>query len=125
MAPKAQFTDETSDEGAFVRQEDGFRDWVSADPATAYPLEPGRYHLYISLACPWASRALIVRNLKGLENSVGISIADPIRDERGWAFREGPGHGVDVAEHFEYLREAYRLTDPHFHGRVIAKPGAL
>ncbi len=118
MTTHAQFADETSEEGEFIRQEDTFRDWVSADPATPYPVQAGRYHLYVSLACPWASRALIIRNLKALENNVGISIADPVRDERGWAFHAGPGHGVDTAEHFEYLSEAYRHTDPNFHGRV-------
>lgn len=118
MPAPTQLPDETSEDGEFVRQEDAFRDWVSADAATSFPVEAGRYHLYVSLACPWASRTLIARKLKKLENSVGISVADPVRDERGWAFHEGPDHGVDTAEGFEYLSEAYRLTDPDFKGRV-------
>jgi putative glutathione S-transferase len=114
----AQFPDEQSDEGEFERQEDAFRDWVSDNPDAKHPAARNRYQLYISLACPWASRALIVRNLKVLDSVIGLSIADPVRDDRGWAFREGPGHVPDAAEHFEFLREAYRLTQPDFSGRV-------
>src|SRR3954471_21283023 len=90
--PTAQFPEEQTDTGEFERQEDAFRARVTDDPAAPHPLSRGRYHLYISLACPWASRALIVRNLKGLQESVGTTVLDPIRDERGWAFRDGPGY---------------------------------
>lgn len=112
----AQFPDEQSDDGSFERQEDAFRDWISSDgphlPAS------GRYHLYVSLACPWASRAVIVRMLKGLENTIGLTVVDPIRDERGWAFRDGPGFTTDPVNNFAFLGEAYRATDPSFDGRV-------
>lgn len=114
----AQFPDEQSADGDFERQEDAFRDWVSTDPAARYPATAGRYHLYISLACPWASRALLVRNLLGLQEAIGVSVADPVRDDRGWAFRPGPGHGLDAAEGFQFLQEAYLATDPTFRGRV-------
>ena len=67
MPTKAQFPNEQSEEGEFDRQEDAFRDFVSADGSTPYPTAAGRYHLYVSLACPWASRTLIVRELKGLK----------------------------------------------------------
>ncbi|MFN2509759.1 MAG: glutathione S-transferase family protein, partial [Chthoniobacterales bacterium] len=80
--------------GGFVRQDSGFRDWVTADGNSGYVAEPGRYHLYVSLACPWAHRTLVVRELKGLQDVVGVSIVDPIRDERGWAFRDVPGATV-------------------------------
>ena len=90
MPLKPQFPDEQSAEGEFERQEDAFRAWVSTDASTPYPAVPGRYHLYISLACPWASRTLIVRNLRSLEQVIGVTVLDPIRDERGWAFRNGP-----------------------------------
>jgi putative glutathione S-transferase len=112
----AQFPDEQSDDGQFQRQEDAFREWVSKDG----PLPPvaGRYHLYISLACPWASRTLIVRNLKGLQKAIGVTVLDPIRDERGWAFREGPGYGLDPINGFHFLKEAYVASDPKFDGRV-------
>jgi putative glutathione S-transferase len=118
MAVKPQFPDEQSDTGEFVRQEDAFRDWISSAGSTPYPAFAGRYHLYISLACPWASRTLIVRNLKCLQNAIGVTIADPIRDERGWAFRDGPGFSKDPINGFKFLREAYEATDPNFDNRV-------
>jgi putative glutathione S-transferase len=118
MALKPQFPEEQSAEGEFERQEDAFRDWISADDSTPYPAVAGRYHLYISLACPWASRTLIVRNLKGLEHAIGVTVVDPIRDERGWAFRDGPGYSTDPVNGFAFLSEAYTATDPAFDGRV-------
>lgn len=114
----AQFPRESNDRGEFVRQESAFRDQVRADGSTAFAPEPGRYHLYVSLACPWAHRTIIARRLKGLEDVISMSIVDPIRDERGWAFREGPGHGPDPVNGFAFLAEAYRATDPDFDGRV-------
>ncbi|MCW1883568.1 glutathione S-transferase family protein [Luteolibacter flavescens] len=110
----ADFPDEMQ-EGRFERQEDAFRGWVGRDGGP--PVEAGRYHLYISLACPWAHRTLIVRSLLGLQEMIGVSVADPMRDERGWAFREGNGHHPDEAEGFEFLSEAYHASDPDFHGR--------
>src|SRR5436309_2105950 len=126
MQAKAQFPDEQSGAGEFVRQEDAFRDWVSNDGSTPYPAVANRYHLYISLACPWASRTLIVRNLKGLQDSIGLTIVDPIRDEKGWAFRDPSGkippgvefESTDPVNRFHYLAEAYSATDPNFDGRV-------
>jgi putative glutathione S-transferase len=118
MEAKPQFPDEQSDEGEFVRQEDQFRDWISNDGSTPYPAVAGRYHLYISLACPWASRSLIVRNLRGLQETIGVTVVDPIRDNRGWAFRDGPGHTKDPINGFKFLREAYVASDPAYRGRV-------
>ena len=118
MQVKAQFAAEQSDTGEFRRQEDQFRDWVSSDGSTAYPAEAGRYHLYVSLACPWASRTVIVRHLQGLENAVGLTVVDPVRDERGWAFRDGPGYSRDSVNGFDFLAQAYRATDPSFEGRA-------
>jgi glutathionyl-hydroquinone reductase len=101
--------------GRFVRQESRFRDRVSADGSTGFKAEPGRYHLYVSLACPWAHRAVIVRMLKGLEDVIGMTIVDPIRDERGWRFfRDEP----DPLHGWRYLSEAYLISDPQFEGRV-------
>lgn len=114
----AQFPEEQNAEGSFERQEDAFRDFVSAEPAADYPVATDRYHLYISLVCPWASRTLIVRNLLGLEDTIGVTVVDPIRDERGWAFREGPGFSKDPINDFDFLSEAYAATDPEFNGRV-------
>ena len=118
MPAKPQFPDEQSEEGEFQRQEDAFREWISADGSTPYPAAPDRYHLYISLACPWASRTLIVRSLKSLEQTIGVTVVDPIRDERGWAFRNGPGYSTDPVNGFAFLSEAYVATDPGFDGRV-------
>lgn len=114
----AQFPHEQSQQGEFERQEDAFREWVTTDGSSLFPAEAGRYHLYISLACPWAHRTLIVRHLLGLENAITVSVVDPVRDERGWAFREGPGHGPDPVNGFRFLAEAYRVSDPAFDGRV-------
>lgn len=114
----AQFPHEQSQDGEFERQEDAFRDKVTKDGSSRYPAEAGRYHLYVSLACPWAHRTLIVRRLLGLEDVVSFSVVDPVRDERGWAFRDGPGHGPDPVNGFHFLAEAYRASDPRFDGRV-------
>src|SRR5450755_3840770 len=114
----AQFPEEQSKSGEFKRQEDAFRDWVKRDGSTPYKPERGRYHLYVSLACPWAHRTIILRTLKGLEETIGMSVVDPLRDERGWAFRNGPGHSEDPVNGFQFLSEAYRATDPDYHGRV-------
>jgi len=114
----SQFPNEQSESGEFGRQDDAFRDWISNDDSTPYPAVPGRYHLYISWACPWASRTAIVRKLVGLEETIGMTVVDPVRDERGWAFRDGPGHSHDPVNGFRFLSEAYRATDPNFKGRV-------
>lgn len=115
---KAQFPKEQGRRGEFVRQQSAFRNQVQADPASEFPAASGRYHLYVSLACPWAHRTIIARHLKGLEEAISLSVVDPIRDERGWAFTEGPGHGPDPIEGFSFLSEAYLRTDPEFEGRV-------
>jgi putative glutathione S-transferase len=112
--------------GEFQRQEDAFREWISNDGSTPYAAEAGRYHLYVSLACPWASRTLIFRNLKGLQDAIGLTIVDPVRDEKGWAFREpsmkwppaDSFQSTDPINGFHYLSEAYRATDQNFEGRV-------
>ncbi len=117
MTGRAQFPDEQDEDGSFHRQEDAFRDWVTADGRSGYPAETGRYHLYVSWACPWAHRTIIFRHLKGLEPVIGMTAVDPIRDDRGWAFREGRGHSIDPVNGFRYLREAYVGTDPGYQGR--------
>jgi putative glutathione S-transferase len=115
---KAQFPAEQSQDGRFVRQEDAFRDWVTADGRSGYPAQAGRYHLYVSLACPWAHRTIILRRLRGLEKAIGMTVVDPVRDERGWAFRDGPGFSHDPINGFQYLSQAYLATDPSYRGRV-------
>ena len=104
--------------GAFVRSAATFHDWVTADGSSAFAAESGRYHLYVSLACPWAHRTIIVRHLKGLEDVISMSVVDPIRDERGWAFTGAPRTDRDQLNDFTFLAEAYIATDPAYHGRV-------
>jgi len=111
---KAEFPQETDPKGAFKRQVSHFRQRVSADGSSGFPAEAGRYHLYVSLACPWAHRTVIARRLKGLEDVIGLTVLDPIRDQRGWAFIDEP----DPLNGFAYLSETYRQSDAHFSGRV-------
>jgi putative glutathione S-transferase len=118
MEVKAQFPAEQSAEGSFVRQDDAFRGWVTADGRSGFPAAAGRYHLYVSLACPWAHRTIIVRTLMGLEASIGMTVVDPIRDERGWAFRDVPGASLDPLNGFHFLAQAYAASDPAYAGRV-------
>jgi len=115
---KAEFPSETGSRGEFVRQSSAFRERVTADGSSGFAAEPGRYHLYVSLACPWAHRSIIFRKLKGLEATIGMTVVDPIRDERGWAFTEAPGCSPDPINGFRFLIEAYLATDPAFEGRV-------
>ena len=117
MTLRPQFPEEASSDGEFERQEDAFRDWITSDGSSPYPAVAGRYHLYVSLACPWASRTVIVRKIKGLEHAIGLTVLDPVRDDRGWAFREGPGCSKDPVNNFKFLSEAYKATDPGFNGR--------
>ena len=101
----AQFTKETSTTGAFVRQPNRF---------TARPEpEPGRYRLVVSLACPWAHRAIIVRKLLNLEDAISLAVVDPIRDEKGWRFPE-----TDPVLNIDFLKEAYDKADENYDGRV-------
>jgi putative glutathione S-transferase len=115
MAIKAQFPEEQESDGSFERQQDAFDDWVRADGSSEYPAQTGRYHLYVSLACPWASRAVIVRELKGLQNVIGMTVVDPVRDERGWRFTASE---PDPLNGWSFLAEAYFATDAAYRGRV-------
>lgn len=122
----AQFPVEQTESGEFQRQEDAFRGWVTNDGSSPYAAAADRYQLYVSLACPWASRTIIFRKLKGLEESIGMTIVDPIRDERGWAFRDPSGkiqpgvpfESTDPVNGFRFLSEAYKATNPDFDQRV-------
>src|SRR3954447_6087338 len=99
----------SAEDGSFQRQQSRFRD-------TAVVAEPGRYHLYVSWACPWAHRTVIARRLKGLEDVIGMSVVDPIRDERGWRFTGG--EDVDHANGFTFLGEASEASRPGYDGRA-------
>jgi glutathionyl-hydroquinone reductase len=121
---KAQFPDEQAKSGEFHRQADAFRGWVSNDGSTPYLAAADRYHLYVSLACPWASRTVIFRKLKGLEEAISMTIVDPIRDENGWAFRDPeiqpgvPFESTDPITGFHFLSEAYEATNPNYTARM-------
>src|SRR5438270_2952004 len=114
----AQFPEEQTKSGSFKRQEDAVVVWVKRDGSSAYAPARGRYHLYVSLACPWAQRTIIFRKLRGLEETIGMTVVDPVRDERGWAFRDGAGHSEDPINGFKFLSEAYLASDPNYRGRV-------
>jgi putative glutathione S-transferase len=100
---------EAADDGSFRRQQSIFRHWVSDEPSSEFPVEAGRYHLYVARACPWAHRTIIGRRLMGLEQVIGISFVDPVRDRSGWAFTGGDY--VDPVNGFSFLGEAYRASD--------------
>jgi glutathionyl-hydroquinone reductase len=102
--------------GRFNRPRATFREWVSDDGSTPYPAVAGRYHLYVSWACPWAHRTIIGRMLKGLEDVIGLSVVDPIRDERGWAFTGG--EYSDPVNGFRFLGQAYAANDPGYDDRL-------
>jgi putative glutathione S-transferase len=116
---KDQWYDTESHGGKFVRPAPAFRDWVAGDGSSGFPPERGRYHLYVSLACPWASRVLVGRKLKGLEDVIGLSVVDPYMGEMGWAFSERPGCIPDTVNGKSYLHEIYQLAKPDYTGRVI------
>ncbi|MFI7677902.1 glutathione S-transferase family protein [Actinophytocola sp. NPDC049390] len=111
-----QFGAETSKRGEFVRQKNRFTDRITADGSSGWQAEPGRYRLVVSLACPWAHRALIVRGLLGLEDAISLAVVDPVRDERGWRFTLDDGDRDPVLG-IGFLSEAYLKTDPSFEGR--------
>ncbi len=119
-----QWYDTKSAKGRFVRWDSAFRDWVTRDgePGPSgeggFKAEPGRYHLYVSLACPWAHRALIFRKLKGLEEAVTTSIVHPDMLEDGWAFGEYPGSTTDDVNGADFLRQIYTKAKPDISGRV-------
>lgn len=109
-----QWYDTASTGGRFERQQSRFRNWISADGSTGFPPEPGRYHLYVSYACPWAHRTLIFRALKGLEDVISVSAVEPLMLENGWELAEG----ADPVNGARYLYEVYQKAQPDYTGRV-------
>src|SRR6202050_5373326 len=112
------------DDGRFVRKPTVFHNYVTADGSPGptgkggFPAEAGRYHLYVSLACPWAHRTLIFRKLKKLEDVISISIVEAHMGKAGWEFGTGPGATLDTVNGKSTLAQIYLLADPHFSGRV-------
>jgi putative glutathione S-transferase len=111
-------------DGQFIRPATSFRDFVTADGSPGptgkggFPAEAGRYHLYISLACPWAHRTLIFRQIKRLDDVISVSITEPLYGKTGWEFGTGRGGTLDTANGKSALAEIYLLADPHYTGRV-------
>ena len=100
--------------GGFVRQDSQFRHFVTPAGEGGFKAEPGRYHLYVALICPWASRTLAARKLKGLEEVVTVSVAEPELDAQGWRFADG----ADPVNNARFMHEVYTLADPHYTGRA-------
>jgi glutathionyl-hydroquinone reductase len=113
-----------STSGRFVRKDAAFRNWITADGSAGpmgeggFKAEADRYHLYVSLACPWAHRTLIMRALKGLEDKISVSVVHWLMLERGWTFADGPGVVADAVNHAEFMHQIYTAADPHYTGRV-------
>lgn len=104
--------------GGSVRPQSQFRDWIVDSPGATFRPDPDRYHLYVSLASPWAHRCLIVRALRGLEDVVSVSIVDPLMGPEGWHFSDGPGCTPDDVNGARYLRDVYLWARPNYTGRV-------
>lgn len=116
--------DTSASGGRFVRSQSQWRDWITADGLPApgrergFRAEPGRYHLYVSLACPWAHRTLIFRALKKLEKVISVSVVDHFMGEDGWTFRKRDGATGDTLYGLEFLHQIYTRADPTYSGRV-------
>jgi glutathionyl-hydroquinone reductase len=114
----------TNRNGEFVRWESGFRNWVTPDGSPGpsgdggFRAEPGRYHLYVSYACPWAHRTLIVRALKGLEDLISVSVVHPVMPPESWVFGDYPGATPDPVHGYEKLHQLYAHAAPDFDGVV-------
>jgi glutathionyl-hydroquinone reductase len=120
-----QWYDTKSSQGEFVRKAAQFRNWVTPDGAPdpsgrgGFKAEPGRYHLYVSLACPWAHRTLIVRKLKGLDDMIGVSVVHPLMREHGWTFASDfTGSTGETLFGSQFMHQIYTRADPVYSGRV-------
>ncbi len=111
-------TDRNAADGRFLRATTSFRDAVTADGSSGFKAEPGRYHLYVSHACPWAHRTTILRALRKLEDVISLSVVDPFMSDEGWHFSDGPGCIPDTVNGTRYLREIYKLAKDDYTGRV-------
>ncbi len=104
--------------GRFLRPSTTFRDRITADGSSGFKAEAGRYHLYISWACPWANRTAILRTLKGLEDVISLSVVDPVMGDEGWVFSNYPGAIPDTVNGTQYVRDVYLKAEPNYTGRV-------
>ena len=107
-----------NEKGEFKRKPSSFRKWITKDGSSGFPAESGRYHLYVSLACPWANRTLIGRNMKGLQDCITMDVVDHYMGPKGWKFSpEVDGCTADTVNGSEYIREVYFLADKDYEGR--------
>ena len=119
-----EWYDTKSTGGRFIRTDSQFRHWVTTDGSAGptgeagFKAEKGRYHLYLSYACPWAHRTLIMRHLKGLEDFISVSFVNPYMLEKGWTFEDYPGVIGDPIHHAKYLYEVYLAANSNYSGRV-------
>ena len=109
---------EKDDKGRFQRNPTTFRDRITADGSSGFPAVANRYHLYVSYACPWAHRTLIMRSLKELTDAISISVVDPLMAEDGWEFSDFRGTIPDTVNDTKYLRKVYAIADSNYTGRV-------
>lgn len=116
--------DTDTTQGEFIRNQSQFRNWVTADGAAGpsgkagFKAEAGRYHLYVSLACPWAHRTLIFRKIKGLESLISLSVVNPLMHEHGWTFAPADGVIADPLQQADFLYQIYTAADANYSGRV-------
>lgn len=110
--------DTDGNEGQFKRQQSVFRNWVSSEPEAQFPAESGRYHLYVSLACPWAHRTLIFRKLKSLESHISVSVVSPDMLDQGWSFNTSEGSTGDHLYDLEFMHQLYTMVDDNITTRV-------
>jgi putative glutathione S-transferase len=110
--------DQEDEQGRFIRPSTTFHHKITADGSSGFKAEPGRYHLYISWACPWAQRTAILRKLKGLEDAIGLSVVAAEIDQNSWEFSDEPGAIPDTVNHTNYLWQLYLLAEPKYSGRV-------
>ncbi len=121
---KDKWYDTDSTGGRFKRQESSFRNWITADGSPGpgeeggFEAEPGRYHLYVAYACPWAHRALIFRKLKGLDDMMSLSVVNPLMKENGWTFEPGYKVHPDPIHDATFMHQVYTAADPDYTGRV-------
>lgn len=119
-----QWYDTKKSDGKFVRDQAGFRNWITADGSAGpsgeggFKAEPGRYHLYVSHACPWAHRTMIFRALKGLEEMISISVVNWLMQDNGWTFEPSEGVIPDPIHHAQFMHQVYTVAKPDMSGRV-------
>jgi len=121
---KNDWFDEQNESGEYVRKDSQFRNWITADGSAGpsgqagFKAEQGRYHLYVSYACPWANRTLIFRKLKQLEDVISVSVVNPDMEESGWRFGSYPGATTDNINNVDFMHQIYTLAQPDYSGVV-------